>query len=251
MATGYVKGWDLTDAAQILDLSTTTQTCTIKNYPDPVKGATGAVISNSPVICQGTVCKKYDKDWKFLTSINDGLNECCTGGCYCGMSSASSLVSNNTRLFITGGYGPDWCSLNDTIYVDADGTVEAGPPMPEARNSHCQVTLSTQEIIIIGGSRSNNALDRNSEFEKSVITFNMDNNKYNTMPSTKYERIKAACALIKNSPMHDNRPVVLVVGGSHLYAGTAEVFDYTQPNAEWQESKHISIIYLYRFLRLR
>ena len=37
--------------------------------------------------------------------------------------------------------------------------------------------------------------------------------------------------------MHDNRPVVLAVGG--LGQATAEVYDYTQPNAEWQESKHI------------
>ena len=53
----------------------------------------------------------------------------------------------------------------------------------------------------------------------------------------KYKTINGGCALIKRSPMHDNRPVVLAVGGSG--EETAEVYDYTQPNAEWQESKHI------------
>merc|ERR1712008_136738 len=36
-----------------------------------------------------------------------------------------------------------------------------------------------------------------------------------------------------NSPMHDNREVVLAVGGNQQ--ATAEVLDYTQPNPEWRE----------------
>ena len=42
--------------------------------------------------------------------------------------------------------------------------------------------------------------------------------------------------------MHDNRPVVLAVGG-YLEA-TAEFLDYTQQNATWQESKHFLFVLL-------
>ena len=39
-----------------------------------------------------------------------------------------------------------------------------------------------------------------------------------------------------NSPMHDNREVVLAVGGSGT--ATAEVLDYTQTNPAWEESNY-------------
>ena len=37
------------------------------------------------------------------------------------------------------------------------------------------------------------------------------------------------------SPVHDNRPVVLVVGGA--YENTAEVFDYTH-SSSWEKSDY-------------
>ena len=40
--------------------------------------------------------------------------------------------------------------------------------------------------------------------------------------------------------MHDNREVVLAVGG--LFRATAEVLDYTQPNAEWTQSNYKFIV---------
>ena len=94
--------------------------------------------------------------------------------------------------------------------------------------------------MILGGEPSENY--------KSVITFNTETNTYNeTIPSLNYDRRSAACALIKRSPMHDNRPVVLAVGG--LGQKTAEVYDYTQPNASWQDSKDIDYLtYLYKLI---
>ena len=86
---------------------------------------------------------------------------------------------------------------------------------------------SNQQIIILGGVDS----------KKSAIILDLTTNTYNTgVPSMNNERNILACALIKRSPMHENRPVVLAVGGYDLQP-TAEVYDYTQPKAEWQESK--------------
>ena len=80
------------------------------------------------------------------------------------------------------------------------------------------VALSTQQIIILDGGPSN---------YNSTIIFDLDTNTYNTkVPSMNYARIDAGCALIKRSPMHDNRPVVLAVGGRDQ--ATAEVCDYQQ-----------------------
>ena len=58
----------------------------------------------------------------------------------------------------------------------------------------------------------------------------------------KYGRWYFGCAVF-NSAMHDNREVVLAVGG--LHEATAEVLDHTQPNAEWTESNYLfSLLYL-------
>ena len=50
-----------------------------------------------------------------------------------------------------------------------------------------------------------------------------------------FDRSSFGCATF-NSPMHDNREVVLAVGGAGTT--TAEVLDYTQPNPAWTESNY-------------
>ena len=50
-----------------------------------------------------------------------------------------------------------------------------------------------------------------------------------------HDRYNAACTLF-NSPLHQNRPVILVSGGYDQTS--AEVFDYTASD-HWEESKYI------------
>ena len=50
-----------------------------------------------------------------------------------------------------------------------------------------------------------------------------------------FDRFGAACTLF-NSPLHQNRPVILVSGGWDQT--TSEVLDYTTNN-HWEESKYI------------
>ena len=61
------------------------------------------------------------------------------------------------------------------------------------------------------------------------------------LPALNYHRFLAGCAKF-NSPLHDNREVVLVVGG--WKQSTAELLDYTQPNATWKESNYSFIFVL-------
>ena len=235
VATGGTKD------ARILDLSTTPpQTCTMKDYPMHVYGATGAVINGSPLICGGDgkiVCFQYNKsshEWTYLAKMNTPR-----------VGSASSPV-NNTRLFITGGRTSRWDihDIDTTEFVHSNGTVTAGPPLPRARSDHCMVTLTTGEIMILGGFPSS----FDTYDDGNVIIFNPETNKYNTsVPSSKWGG--GACALIKKSPMHDNRPIVLSTGGKIVHAVNdsdlygpwelpAEIYDYTKANATWEESKY-------------
>merc|ERR1719464_1338672 len=67
----------------------------------------------------------------------------------------------------------------------------------------------------------------------SVIIFQPDTEKFDqSLPPLTFERWNAGCGAFK-SPLHDNREVVLAVGGRGQ--ATAEVLDYTQPNPAWKQ----------------
>jgi len=59
-------------------------------------------------------------------------------------------------------------------------------------------------------------------------------NTFTTKRSLIFDRGLAACTLY-NSPAKNNRPVVLVAGG--VSQNTAEILDYTDSTAVWEESK--------------
>ena len=94
---------------------------------------------------------------------------------------------------------------------------------------HAKVSLPSGNVMIIGGHPT----------EKNVDVFDPKSKKYAvSVPSLIHSRFNAGCAIF-NSPLHNFRPVILAVGG--LSQATAEIYDYTQPNAKWTESKINSI----------
>jgi hypothetical protein len=143
-------------------------------------------------------------------------------------SSHASTVVNNA-LFITGG-DDDSSTLATTEYIYANGTVQSGPNLPEARYGHCSVTLHDGKVMILG------AIIPLSLY-RNVIIMDPADNSFATRPSMSYKRVNAACTLFY-SPLHNGRPVVLAAGG--YKQATAEVYDYTYAN-QWQTSMHLII----------
>ena len=98
--------------------------------------------------------------------------------------------------------------------------------LPGLRSGHCAVNLASGQVMLLGGLPD----------EKSVIIFHPDTEKFDqSLPPLTFDRRGAGCAAFK-SPLHDNREVVLAVGGRGQ--ATAEVLDYTQPNPAWTESNY-------------
>ena len=92
--------------------------------------------------------------------------------------------------------------------------------------------------MIIGGIIGR---DQN-ETSKSVIIFDPNSKTFDqSPPPLNYDRYGLGCAVF-NSALHDNREVVLAVGG--YSQATAEVYDYTHPNATWTNSKYCTLISL-------
>ena len=242
------RGGDYRDRnTQIIDLTEQARSCpNLAKYPiTPVSSATGAIVSGLPMICGGwsglpdlvaySECYHYNKDsnnWIFLTNMTEKR-----------MYSASVVI--NGSLFVMGGFrGHSAGELSSTEYVSPDGFASrSGPELPSPRFGHCAVKLSTGQVMLLGGDPYHpwNLYD-----SKSVITFDYRTEIFNTsLPPLKFDRDSFGCAVF-NSAMHENREVVLAAGGN--LQATAEVLDYTQPNAEWTESNY-SFLFLFYWPR--
>ena len=239
-----------TNYTQLVDLSSSKTCGNFAHYPIAIYGATGALVSEkkNPVICGGfqstesqpkgedgkahKKCHVYDKsskEWKFLTNMTTEKGNIAS-------------VQLNGALFVTGGV-KNKESFKTTEFVSLNGTVMTGPDLPSPRYKHCMVVLPSADpdrsdkVMIIGGHVEPVV------HSKSVMIFDPDSKnitKYENMPSLIYPTSRAGCAVFK-SPWHGNRSVVLSVGGysqtEQKPNGNAEVYDYTQPKANWTESK--------------
>jgi hypothetical protein len=239
-----VGGDDVSDNIQSdAKLSSLTRSCSnLQNYPITFYAATGAIVSGHPIICGGkstgtsshSECYHHSKvsnSWNFLTNMTT-------------IRTLSASVPVNDKLWILGGYN----SVNilaTTEYVSLIGDAsQPGLDLPSPRAGHCVVKLSNGQVILLGSH------DRDGDAEqKSVFIFDPDAETFEqSLPSMTYKRIFAGCAVF-NSPMHENREVVLAVGGLDFDAttegpdysptSTAEVLDYSQPNAKWNESNYV------------
>jgi len=126
------------------------------------------------------------------------------------------------KLFITGGKSGFNDRLSSTEFITVEGEVSPGPNLPSPpRSGHCMMKLPSGKIIITGGYPS-------SSVGKEVLEFDPATNSYVDMPPLTTERRDHACAVFQ-SPQHEGRYVAMTAGGSR----TAEILDYTQPNAKW------------------
>ena len=201
--------------------SSSTACSNLPSYPESFYCcAGGGLVNGSPLICGGTwvySCYAFDKSsnkWKLHLNLNSKRNH------------HGYTVLKDT-LFSTGGWD-DSTTLASSDYVYANGTVENGPNLPEARQGHCMVTLHDDKVMIMGGSLSRN-----------VLIFDPADKSYTNGPSMTYGRGFFGCALFK-SALHNNRPVVLAAGGQLV---NTEVYDYTYAN-QWETSINYTSLYL-------
>jgi len=208
--------------AQIVNLSNKTSTCNnFPTYPIAIGYATGAIVDGHPIICGGrsgrdyahSQCYHHNKDtnsWTFLTNMST-------------KRWLSASVPVNGKLLVLGGWDSD-NRLATSEYVSPDGNAsQPGPDLPGPRSGHCAVKLANGQVMLLGGRPDT----------KSVIIFHPDTEIFDqSLPPMTFDRERFGCAAFK-SPLHDNREVVLAVGGYNQ--ATAEVLDYTQPNPAWTE----------------
>ena len=214
-------------------LSSLTRSCSnLQNYPIAMSYATGAIVSGHPIICGGrsgasnyhSECYHHNKATNTWTPLSKMSTK----------RASSASVPVKGKLLVLGGYdGYSSNRLATSEYVSPDGDAsQPGPDLPGPRSAHCAVKLANGQVMLLGGDPD----------EKSVFIFHPDTETFDqSLPSLIFNRDGAGCAAFK-SPLHDNREVVLAVGGRRQ--ATAEVLDYNQPNPAWTESNY-SFIYCF------
>ena len=217
----------------------------IPSYPLSIWTASGNILSGIPIICGGELqdqqhegrrmvdsCYTFNvttNSWKFLSKMSKQRADFASVA----LKGALWVTGGNTKMDEKGSHARSHDKSTEFVYLN--GSVSQGPDLPTARDDHCMVTLPDDRIMILGS-------DGGMTNPNSVVVYDPEAKEFLNASPMLYARDGAGCVLIY-SPLHGNRPVVLVAGGKDM--ATAEILDYTYTNS-WEESKEylISIIQL-------
>ena len=191
-------------------------------YPiDPTRG-NGGLLEDTPVLCGSssftTECYSYVKasnTWQLLGNLVTGR----------GFFGAGIFRG---ALWVTGGRQDDRGNqkLDSTETIALDGTVSSGTNLPNGRHGHSMVVLNNDEFMILGAADPSNLY-------KNTMTYNANSGTFTDGPSMIHNRRDATCSMFQ-SKFHNDRQVVLCAGGISD-SGTAELLDFSQENAQWEE----------------
>ena len=108
----------------------------------------GGMVQNQPIICGGHNNSKKFKNGIILQS-NKELQMIEL------RILASSVVLDETRLWVSGGLDEKEKSVNSSEFFSLDEPPEDGPKLPFTVSGHCMVKVDSKTIYLIGGSQNN------------------------------------------------------------------------------------------------
>ena len=110
------------------------------DFPIGVVGATGGLIGDTVIICGGYDGSSVDECYSLTSEKATLVTHMSVGRRY-----AASVVVNDNKLWVTGGYGGEF-----TEYVTVTGTMP-GPDLPTTLTYHAMVAINSTYSMVIGG----------------------------------------------------------------------------------------------------
>ena len=179
-------------------------------------GATGGILQNQILICGGN-----DGDGIVIGSPNLSFEMTIP------RRLASSVVLNESKIWVTGGVSNDRCCVNSTEIISLDQPPIPGPYLPIAVSQHSMVLVDESAIYLIGGS-----LGLQNWFP-SMKTWIIDPTNYQIKvgPSLFSPRKSHSC-----SKMRIEGRIFLVVAGGYnaRRLDSVELLDTTCPDQGWK-----------------
>ena len=145
IAGGWDQSGNVLDSLEIIDLINPAFKYHWNDIRAARVGSVGGIVQNRPFICGGLnqVGKEFNNG-----IILQSHEEIFFGN----RTSASSVVLNETRLWVCGGgaFVHSNC-MNSSEFISLDQPSEDGPKLPFPVSNHCMVQVDSKTIYLIGG----------------------------------------------------------------------------------------------------
>ena len=200
--SGYNTNYkDYVVKTEVIDLEDQTNTCqNLPDFPVQIHGATGGLIEvlgrNAALVCGGTYFLELEP--RCYAIFEDATTVI---GMSIHRAYGSSVIINNTNLWITGGltYGTSletlYQSLSSTEVIDAQyKTHTPGPKLPQKLYSHCALSINQKEVMIVGGYKGESIWDARGS--PTTYFYHFDHG-WRTGPDMMVARADLACTILE------------------------------------------------------
>ena len=150
IAGGQDGQGNVKNTVEIIDLINPKFKCTWIDERSARLASFGGILQNKPMLFGGSSVSSRDIFIILKDGIVLGSNEETYEYEIEGRTSASSVVLNQSRLWVTGGLY-DRNKLNTSQFLSLDQPPEKGPDLPFTLVGHCMVQVDSETIYLMGG----------------------------------------------------------------------------------------------------
>ena len=214
------------ESTEVIELIKTDSTPSFGQLPSRRYGAVGAMFSNVPILCGGSLSfgDLYDSCLSFQNSKwsqSHAMNE--------KRGDAAGMQLNSTTFWILGGSIDRGINTDSTEFIIQGQTNGVpGPKLPYPLFQMCAVKLSESQIFVIGGSSGG--------AKAEVWIYNPQNGFARTQgPSMNTPRSDHSCSIMSDG----NKKLIVVAGGGDAGTVFDSVLIYDPSDNAWHSGKKI------------
>ena len=227
IAGGFDQDDNATNIVEIIDLINPAFKCkwndertSISRSRAERSSSIGGIVQNQPLLCCGEfeTCIILNSDQELQLMERRRF--------------ASSVVLNETRLWVIGGVDERWKNVNSSEFISLDQPVEDGPKLPINVSHHCMVQVDSKSIYLIGG-RQNSGFSQDTWIIDPTNSFAIKKG-----PKLNYAREGHSCATMRLN----NKTFIVVLGTGSFFDESIriEILDTSLPTNTWKIAEGIA-----------
>ena len=151
---------NITNIVEIIDLLNPAFKCKWNDERTARIGSIGGLLQNQLLICGG---QYHNSNNGIILQSNEELQLIDR------RTFASSVVLNETRLWVCGGQDQEYNPMNSSEFISLDQPPEDGPKLPFTVSYHCMVQVDSKSIYLIGGIQNRKQSDKTWINDPSLI----------------------------------------------------------------------------------
>ena len=222
VVTGDYTGEHSGRKAEVIDLHNPTKTCIMSaDFPYELRLAVGGFTSSGPMVCSGDYglgsgghnadCYSLRRNGQFVKIDDLALD---TERQY-----ASSIVTEDGKMMISGGYGGG--DLADTEIINVpESKTEEGFELPLGMYWHCSVLINSTTVMVLGGYGVRTL--------NSTYLINLETLQVTSGPEMQQARRIFGCAVFEH-----NQQSFVIASGGYPYTDLTEFLNLDSKILRW------------------